>query len=160
MAVEPVSGRIVVPFVQRELSDASFWFEPPAAGDPSAEQRRLAKAGWGGDQGQLAMDARVQSLDQARARHQLWPDRGDMEFGLQEWCGHLFRSWRTASYTAPIISLAGSRNNRNLCRLCSPDAGDDCGPGARPAQLQWVGGVTDSRIPFNGAADKPRFARA
>ena len=35
---------------------------------PFAQQHRLAKAGWGGDKGQLAVQSRVQLLNQARAR--------------------------------------------------------------------------------------------
>jgi len=44
----------------------------------------LAKAGRGGDEGQFAVQPRVQSLEQARARDQVGPDRGDIEFGLQQ----------------------------------------------------------------------------
>jgi hypothetical protein len=35
-----------------------------------------------------AVEAHVQPLNQARARHRLWPDRRDVEFGLQERCFH------------------------------------------------------------------------
>ena len=41
----------------------------------------IAEVGVGGDQRQLAPQASVQPLGQARARHQLRPDGGDIEFG-------------------------------------------------------------------------------
>jgi hypothetical protein len=37
-----------------------------------AQQRRLAIASRSGDEGELAVEARVQPLDQARTQHQLW----------------------------------------------------------------------------------------
>jgi hypothetical protein len=49
------------------------------------------------DEGELAVQApvlvvqdkcRIQPFDQARARHQPWPDGGDIEFGFQEGDGH------------------------------------------------------------------------
>jgi hypothetical protein len=61
--VVPGIGRVVVALVQGISDD-----RPQAAGYSFAQQRRFAKAGWGGDQGQLAMDVRVQLLNQARAR--------------------------------------------------------------------------------------------
>ena len=42
----------------------------------------------GAEEGQLAVQASVQPLDQARTRHQFGPGGGDIEFGLQERCGH------------------------------------------------------------------------
>ena len=79
------AGQVVVPFVQREPGDG-----PLAASDSLAQQRRLAKAGRGRDERQFAVQTRVQPLDQARARHQLWPGGWDIEFGGQEWRGHFF----------------------------------------------------------------------
>jgi hypothetical protein len=35
------------------------------------------------------------------------------------------------------------------CRFRPPHAGDDCRPGAYSAQLQWMGGVTSSRMLLN-----------
>jgi len=64
--VAPEIGQVVVAFVQRMSDD-----RPQAAGYSFAQQRRFAKAGWGGDQGQLAMDVRVQLPNQARARRQI-----------------------------------------------------------------------------------------
>ncbi len=52
---------------------------------PLAQQRRLAKPGRRGDEGQIAVQARVQSFDQARARDQGGARRRDIEFGGQEW---------------------------------------------------------------------------
>jgi hypothetical protein len=49
-----------------------------------AQQRGLAIASRSGDEGKLAVEARVQPLDQAEARDQFWPDGGDIEFGFQE----------------------------------------------------------------------------
>ncbi len=74
---------IVVAFVQRKPGD-----RPPAAGGPLAQQCGLAKAGWGGDEGELALQPCIQLFNQARARHQLWPEGGDIEFGGQQGCGH------------------------------------------------------------------------
>jgi len=83
-AVGPKTGRVVVVFVQRDPGDG-----PLGARGPFAQQRGLAKAGRRGDEGELAVQTRVQPLDQARARHQACPDRGNVEFGLQEGCVHL-----------------------------------------------------------------------
>ena len=70
---------VVVALVQREPGDGVL-----AANDPFAQQRRLAKAGRRGDEGELAVEARVQRLNQARARHQVGARWRDIEFGLQE----------------------------------------------------------------------------
>ena len=75
--VAPEPGWIVVAFVQRMSDD-----RPLAASNPFAQQRGLAKAGRRGDEGELAVQARVQLLDQAWTRDQFWPGRGDIEFGL------------------------------------------------------------------------------
>ena len=78
--VAPEMGRVVVAFVQRMSDD-----RPLAASNPFAQQRGLTKAGWGEDEGELAIQTpvlvvqdkcRVQPLDQARARHQLWSGGG------------------------------------------------------------------------------------
>ena len=57
--------------------------------EPICYQRRLAKPGRGGEQRQLAMQARVQPLDQARPRHQLRPDRRSIELCGQQLRTHL-----------------------------------------------------------------------
>ena len=44
--------------------------------DPVSHQRRLAIAGRGRDEGQLALQASIQPLDQARAMDQVAPERG------------------------------------------------------------------------------------
>jgi hypothetical protein len=72
------ASQVVVAFVQRKPGDTRA---RPAASDPFAQQRRLAKAGWCGDEGQLAVKPRVQLLDQAGTRDQLWADGWDIEFG-------------------------------------------------------------------------------
>jgi len=107
--VGPETSWVVVAFIQREPGDG-----PPTASDPFAQQRRLAKAGRGGDERQLALKARGQPFEQTWARHQPCPEpcpeqsrRGsrrirpngrDMQFGPQErdvlsvaggWRGHL-----------------------------------------------------------------------
>jgi hypothetical protein len=58
--------------------------------DLFADQRGLAKASYGGDEGQFAArtEAMVQLLDQVGTRHQVWPDGRDIEFGCQEGRGH------------------------------------------------------------------------
>jgi hypothetical protein len=61
--------------------------------DPLSDQRRLAKAGWGRDEGQLAMQGRVQPLSQARTWHQFGPWRRDIQFGLQGQRVHFWRPW-------------------------------------------------------------------
>jgi hypothetical protein len=55
-------GRVVVAFVQGMSDD-----RPPVVSDPFAQNRGLAEAGWGGDEGQFPAQARVQPLDQAGA---------------------------------------------------------------------------------------------
>ena len=85
--VSPEPRRVIVTFVQRDPGDG-----PVAASGPLAQQRRLAETSRGGDERQLAGKAqaflkaalpkpRVQPFDQAWAWHQLWSDRGDIEFG-------------------------------------------------------------------------------
>ncbi len=71
--------RIIVAFVQRDPGEGS-----PAATDPFAKERGLAEAGRRGDERELAVKPCIQPFKQARARHQLWWDRGNMEFGCQE----------------------------------------------------------------------------
>ena len=85
--VAPEMGRVVVASAQRMPDD-----RPLAASNPFAQQRGLAKACWGGDRGELAVQPRVQPLDQAWTRHQLWPNGGDIELGFQERCGHFIIS--------------------------------------------------------------------
>jgi hypothetical protein len=50
-----------------------------------AQQRGLAKAGRGGDEGQLVphTQSQIHLLDQVRARYRLWPDGGNIEFSCQ-----------------------------------------------------------------------------
>jgi hypothetical protein len=67
--VAPGIGRVVVALIQRISDD-----RPQAAGYSFAQQRRFAKAGWGGDEGQFAVQPRVQPLDQARGRDEFSPD--------------------------------------------------------------------------------------
>jgi hypothetical protein len=80
--VGPKARRIIVALVEREPGDVRTRL---AAGDPLADQRGLAKAGRGRDEGEFALEALIQSLDQARARDPLrvWPGGGDIEFGVQ-----------------------------------------------------------------------------
>jgi hypothetical protein len=77
--VAPEMGRVVVAFVQRMSHD-----RPLVASSPFAYQRGLAKAGRGRDESQFVVESCVQSLDQARARHQLWPGGGDIELCFQK----------------------------------------------------------------------------
>jgi hypothetical protein len=70
---------VVLPFVQRKPCGRSR-----AAGDPSADQRRFAKAGRSGDERQPTVLPRAQALDQARARDQLGPDGRNVQLGLRE----------------------------------------------------------------------------
>ena len=53
--------------------------------------------------------------------------------------------------TLAVMCIAETRDNAFFCtcRFRSPHGGDDCGPGAYSAQLQWVGGVTGSRMLLN-----------
>jgi hypothetical protein len=88
--VAPEMRRVVAAFVQRMSDD-----RPLAASNPFAQRRRLAKSGRGADEGELAgkaaaspQQARGQSLDQARTRHQGWARRRDIEFSGQEGSGH------------------------------------------------------------------------
>ena len=76
--VSQKAGGVVVPFVQRQPRDRS-----PATGDPFADQRGFAKAGGGGDEGQLAalIETLVQAFDQLGAPHNLGTRLGDVEFG-------------------------------------------------------------------------------
>jgi hypothetical protein len=67
---------VVVPLVQRQPGDGSI-----GTGGPFAEKRGLAEAGWGGDEGQPAVDALFQTLDQTRSKNHPGPGRGDVELG-------------------------------------------------------------------------------
>jgi hypothetical protein len=71
---------------------------------PFAEQCGFAKARRGADESEFSVQPRVQPLNQAQARDQFWPDRGDIELSFQKGGGHLFRSWRATSHTMLIIS--------------------------------------------------------
>jgi len=57
-----------------------------AAGDPFADQRGLAIAGWGGEDGDFAAQAQslVEALDEARAGYVIGARRQDEELGAQE----------------------------------------------------------------------------
>lgn len=63
-------------------------------------QRRLAKAGRGGDEGEFPSQTLIQPLNQARARNQACPEPcrrigagwGDIEFGLQNRYFHNIKS--------------------------------------------------------------------
>ena len=80
------TARIAVAFVERQPRHRA-----PAARDPFADQGGLAKAGWGGDQGQLVAgsEAFVQPLDQSRTEDDSLPRRWDVELGGQDRRGHL-----------------------------------------------------------------------
>jgi hypothetical protein len=72
------AGRDVVALVERELGDTNRWLDvgpttvgPTTVGDPLAEQRSLAKADRGRDEGQPAVQTRIEALDRARARYVL-----------------------------------------------------------------------------------------
>src|SRR5689334_4813316 len=51
---------------------------------PGREEGRLAKTGRGGDEGERALDARLELVHEARASNQIGPDRGPGEFGDQK----------------------------------------------------------------------------
>jgi hypothetical protein len=63
----------------------------------------ISEVGVGRDQRQLAPQASVQPLDQARARHQPWPDRGDIELGFQQGDGHFALPSGVLWSTSPVI---------------------------------------------------------
>ena len=81
--ISPKAGRIVVPLIQREPGDGTL-----AAVDPFAQQRGLAEACRGGDEGELAVQASVQPLEQARARDEVGSGWRNIELGLQQGGGH------------------------------------------------------------------------
>ena len=51
---------------------------------PSREEGRLAKAGRGGDEGERALDAKLELVHQTWTRNQIGTDPGPGEFGDQE----------------------------------------------------------------------------
>src|SRR5262249_4101080 len=57
---------------------------------PFTDQRCLAKAGWGGEESDLAAccQASVQPLEEARPAQDAWPGWGDMQLGSQDGHGH------------------------------------------------------------------------
>jgi hypothetical protein len=67
---------VAVRFVQRQPGG-----RPTATGEPFTEERGFAEAGGGRDEGQFAVQALVQSLDQARSEDDSRPRRGEIEFG-------------------------------------------------------------------------------
>jgi hypothetical protein len=111
--VAPGIGRVVVALVQRISDD-----RPHAAGYSFAQQRRFAKAGWGGDEGELAVEAHLQPFAPARARHLLAPEGRNIEFGLQERCGHFTPRLVVGTnwlLIIPLIETTGRR--RCLCKV-------------------------------------------
>src|SRR5215207_8899252 len=68
--------RVAVPVIQRKPGGRS-----PATSDPFAEERGLAKAGGGGDEGQPAVQTLVEAFDQAWARDGPRLRRWDVQFG-------------------------------------------------------------------------------
>ena len=66
---------------------------------PLAQQRGLTKPGRGGDEGELAVQPRVQPFNQARARDQIGTWWRDIEFGGQEWRGHFVFSGSISQLT-------------------------------------------------------------
>jgi hypothetical protein len=77
------TGRVVVPFVQRELGDRNGPGRSAHRSDPFAQQRGLAKAGRSGDERQSVARTvpLVQLLDQAGTWHDAFagPDGRDIE---------------------------------------------------------------------------------
>ena len=72
---------VVVAVVEGEPGDGSIDTD-----HPGAQQRALAEASGGGDEGHLVAGRRsgIQRVDQARAWHKPGRNRGDVEFALQE----------------------------------------------------------------------------
>jgi len=72
--------------VQRKPGDANPSFARLATGEPFADQRGLAEAGGGRDEGQFVAgrETLVQPLDQPGARDHLGSRWGDIEFGGQD----------------------------------------------------------------------------
>ena len=81
--VSQKAGGVVIPFVQRQPGDRSL-----ATGNPFADQRGFAKPGGGRDEGQFAVQALVQPLDQAGAEDNFRPRRGDIKFREEKWRRH------------------------------------------------------------------------
>jgi len=81
--VAPKSDGTVKAGVQGRLGSWSV-----DAPDPLSQQRGFAETGRGGDERELAVKLRVQPLHQARTRHQLRPDGGNVEVGDQLWHRH------------------------------------------------------------------------
>ena len=74
------AGRVVIPCVQRQPGHG-----PAATGDPGADQRGFAKAGGGRDEGQLAVQPRVEPLEQAGNGGRLAAAVGGYRVWLLEW---------------------------------------------------------------------------
>jgi len=76
--------------VQRKPGDANPSFARLATGEPFADQRGLAEAGGGRDEGQFVAgrETLVQPLDQPGARDHLGSRWGDIEFRRQDRRGH------------------------------------------------------------------------
>ncbi|MBA3424393.1 MAG: hypothetical protein H0U04_07555, partial [Rubrobacter sp.] len=62
-------------FVQRQPGG-----RPTATGEPFTEERGFAEAGGGRDEGQFAVQALVQTFDQAGAEDDFGPRPGEIEF--------------------------------------------------------------------------------
>ena len=69
--------------------------------DPFADQRGLAEAGRGRDEGQFSAcsETIVQPLDQAGADNHFWRRRGDIKLGSQD--------WRRGGHEAIIVCTVG-----------------------------------------------------
>jgi hypothetical protein len=78
--VDQKAGWVVVVLIEREPGDGYGRGCPAHCSDPFSDQRGLAKAGRGGNEGQhagkpaLRWQPRIQPLHQAWARYQLGPD--------------------------------------------------------------------------------------
>ena len=73
--VQEKAGGIAVPVIQRQPGNG-----PVARSGPGAEKRGFAKTGRGRDQGQFAVQPRLQTLDEARAQDHVRPQWRDVQF--------------------------------------------------------------------------------
>ena len=111
--IGPEACEVIIVMLQRDPSRSKR-----SVLQPGREEGRLAKAGRGGDEGERALDAKLELVHETWTRNQIGTDRGLGEFRDQEQllARATFRvpRWQGASWVRGILHLFFSLTLRDM----------------------------------------------